>query len=212
LRIPAVLAICAAALLCALASAAQYSPAEKSQGGSDKDPKVIKVGVAVLQNTALRSVPVKVERDRLVRAINEMKPPKHSKNSARIQAVALDSSAPNAANPQARELGCDYVVFTNLTDLRESGDPARPPRPGEVRIGHDPVADDPTLFVRHELQRYAEMEFQMFRTGDPSPRVDASASAHEATTEDGIVSILIDRVASRVVGEIRSNSPRPPVE
>jgi hypothetical protein len=207
-----VLLVGALALFCALASAAQSSPAEKSQGSSDKNATVMKVGVAVLKNTALRSVPLTVERDRLVRAINQMKPPKHSKDSAKILAVALDSSSPNAANAQARDLGCDYVVFTNLTDLRESGDSAPPPRPGEVRIGRDPVANDPTVFNRHEVQRYAEMEFQLFRLGDPTPRFDTSASAHEATTEDGIVSMLMDRVASRVVGEIRSNNTRPPMQ
>lgn len=212
LRFREVLLVCAAALFCVLASAAQSSPTEKSHGGSDTNTKVIKVGVALLKNTALRSVPVTVERDRLIRAINQMKPPKHSKDSAKVQAVALDSSSPNAANAQARDLGCDYVVFTNLTDLRESGDPAPPPRPGEVRIGRDPVANDPTVFSRHEVQRYAVMEFQLFRLDDPTPRFDTSASVHEATTEDGIVSMLMDRVANRVVGEIRSNDTRPPMQ
>ncbi len=211
-RFRAVLLVCAAALFCALAGAAQSSSAEKSQGGPDKNANVIKVGITVMKNTAVRSVPVTLERDRLVSAINQTKPPKHSKNSAKIQAVALDSSSPNAANAQARDLGCDYVVFTNLTDLRESGDPAPPPRPGEVRIGRDPVANDPSVFNRHEVQRYAVMEFQLFRLDDPTPRFDTSASAHEATTEDGIVSILMDRVASRVVGEIRSNNTRSPME
>lgn len=212
LRFREVLLVCAAALFCVLASAAQSSPTEKSQGGSDTNTKVIKVGVALLKNTALRSVPVTVERDRLVRAINQMKPPKHSKDSAKIQAVALDSSSPNAANAQARDVNCDYIVFTNLTELRESGDPAPLPRPGEVRIGRDPVANDPTVFNRQEVQRYAVMEFQLFRLDDPNPRFDTSASAHEATTEDGIVSMLMDSVANRVAGEIRSKNTRPPMQ
>ncbi len=176
------------------------------------DENAIKVGIAVLRNTATRSVPVNVERDRLVSAINRLKPPKHAKDAAKILAVPLDSASSEEANAQARKLGCEYVVFTNLSELRESGDPPGPPRPGEVRIGRDPVANDPTVFNRHEVQRYAVMEFQLFHLDEGSPRFDTSASAHEATTEDGIVSMLMDRVANRVVSEIRNSATRPPMQ
>ena len=210
-RVRPVWLILPATLLFALVGAAQSTSADKPQAG-DKNANVVKIGVAVLKNTAVRSVPVTIGRDRLVSDINHMKPPKHSKDAAKIQAIALDSSSLDAANAQARDLGCDYVVFTNLTDLRESGDPARAPRQGEIRLGRDPVANDPTVFNRHEVQRYGVMEFQLFHLGDPNPRFDTSASVHEATTEDGIVSMLMDRVANRVVGEIRSANARPPME
>jgi hypothetical protein len=208
-RLRTVLLVFAAVLLHVTAGAAQSSLAEKPQA-SDKSASVVKIGVAVLKNSATRSVPVTIGRDRLVSDINHMKPPKHAKDAAKVQAVALDSSSLEAANAQARDLGCDYVVFTNLTDLRESGDPAHAPRPGDIRIGRDPVANDPTVFNRHEIQRYGVMEFQLFRLGDPNPRVDTSASVHEATTEDGIVSMLMDRVANRVVSEMRGPNTRPP--
>lgn len=199
----------AAVLLCALASAAPSALAEESPG-SDKNAKVIKVGIAVMTNAASRSVPGTLERDRLVSAINRVKPPKHSKDSGKIQAIPLDSPSPGAANSQARDLGCDYVVFTKLTDLRESGDPAPVPRQGEVRIGRDPVANAPPGYIRQDVQRYAVIEFRLYRLDDPAPRFDTSASATENTTEDGIVSMLMDRVASRVVSEIRGPSTRPP--
>lgn len=190
---------------CAVAKKSSDKPATTDEGA-------IKVGVALLKNSASRSVPANVERDRLVTAINHFKPPKHAKDAAKIVAVPLDTSSPEDANAQARKLGCEYVVFTNLTDLRESGDQPGPPRPGEVRIGRDPVANDPTVFNRHEVQRYAVMEFQLSHTDGGSPLFDTSASAHEATTEDGIVSMLMDRVANRVVSEIRNNNTRPPMQ
>lgn len=204
-------AVCVIAVVALLPVFGFAKKAEKADT-PENSGKVIKVGVAVLKNTAPRSVPVAVERDRLVRAINQMKPPKHTKNAAKIQAVALDSASPEAANSQARELGCEYVVFTELTDLRESGDPARAPRPGEVHIGRDPVANDPNVGYRHEVQRYGVMQFQLFQVDEGSPRFDTSASAHEATTEDGIVSMLMDRVANRVVSEIRNDNSRPAME
>ena len=185
---------------------------KSSEKTASEDDNAIKVGIAVLRNTAPRSVPVSVERDRLVSAINHLKPPKHAKDAAKIVAIPLESALPEEANAQARKLGCEYVVFTNLTDLRESGDRPGPPRPGEVRIGRDPVANDPTVFNRHEVQRYAVMEFQLVNTDGGDPLFNTSASAHEATTDDGIVSMLMDRVANRVVSEIRNSNTRPPMQ
>lgn len=205
---------CSVVVLFLLASSLGQSISDKSKASdkSDKNTNVIKVGVAVLKNTATRSVPVTVERDRLVNNINHMKPPKHSKDHTRIQAVALDSSSEDDANQQASDLGCDYVVFTNLTELRESGDPAPTPRPGDMRIGRDPVADDPNVAYRHETQRYAVMQFQLFRLGDSNPVFDTSVSDHEAMSEDGIVSMLMDRAANRVVSEIRNSNKSVPMQ
>jgi hypothetical protein len=185
-------------MLCRLVLTAVQS----KDAGSDAD--AIRIGVAVLKNTATRSVPLTIERDRLVSSINRMKPPNHSHDKRKLRAVALESSVREEANAQARDLGCDYVVFTDLVELRESGDPAPIPRPGEIRLGRDPVANDPPVSERQETQRYAVLEFRLYRMGDPEPRVESSVSDHQATTEDGIVALLMNRVASRVANEIFS--------
>src|SRR5215469_5809391 len=49
----------------------------------------IRVGVAVMQNQAGRSVSGTLERDRLVQALNHMKPDK--KTHVQVEAVALDA-------------------------------------------------------------------------------------------------------------------------
>ena len=206
-RSRAVVVVLSAVLLPAFAFAKK-----SSDKPAPADENAIKVGVALLRNSAQRSVPLNVERDRLVSAINHIKPPKHARDAAKIVAVPLDSASPEDANEQARKLGCEYVVFTDLTDLRESGDRPGPPRPGQLSIGRDPVADDPNVAYRHEVQRYAVMQFQLVHADGGSPLFDTSASAHEATTEDGIVSMLMDRVANRVVSEIRSSNTRPPMQ
>jgi hypothetical protein len=184
----------------------QISQREAFQQSSGKDTNTLRVGVAILRNTATRSVMTTLERDRLVSAINNTKPPKHSRDAVKIRAVALDGSTPDEANPQARDLWCDYIVFTTLTELRESGDPAPRAQPGDVRLGRDPVSNDPTEFYRHDIQRYAHMDFRLLRINELSPMVDTSVSDHEAMSEEGIVSALMDRVASRVVTEIRCNN------
>ena len=137
-------------MLCgALTTAAQL----KDAGG---DVDAIRIGVAVLKNTATRSVPLTVERDRLVSSINRMKPPKHSKDKRKIRAVALDSSVRAEANAQARDLGCDYVVFTEPVELRESGDPAPIPRPGEIRMVRCPFSRSNLTFVNWGSLRLSE--------------------------------------------------------
>jgi hypothetical protein len=192
--------------------AANSSFAEDKTAKSGQNDNVVKIGVAVLKNTSTRSVPLTFERDRLVNDINHVKKRKHSKTNAKIEAVPLDSSSFEEASAQARQLGCDYIVFTNLTELRESGDAAPAPHPGEIRLGRDPVADNPNVGERHEVQRYAVLDFQLYGAGETHPRVDSSVSDHQPTTEDGIVSMLLDRVASRVVSEIRTANPQPPME
>ena len=66
-RFRAVFAVAVVSIICIATSAGQ-SMKDKSQS-TDKNGDVIKVGVAVPKNTATRSVPVTMERDRLVNAM-----------------------------------------------------------------------------------------------------------------------------------------------
>src|SRR5262249_9968133 len=76
----------------------------------------VRVGVAVMQNEAGRSVSGTLERDRLVQALNRMKPDK--KTHVQVQAVPLDAMTGNEADDEAASKKCAYVVFTTLTELR----------------------------------------------------------------------------------------------
>src|SRR6516165_5431588 len=79
------------------------------------------VGVAVMQNYAGLSVPGNVEQDRLIKAINQVKPDK--KTHLKVEAVALNAASDDEALQEAAEKKCQYVVFTKLTELRGGNDP-----------------------------------------------------------------------------------------
>src|SRR6516165_2966376 len=81
----------------------------------------IRIGVAVMQNQAGRSVSGTLERDRLVQAFNHMKPDK--KTHVQVQGVPLDAGTGNEADEEAASKKCAYVVFTTLTELRSYDDP-----------------------------------------------------------------------------------------
>ena len=62
-----------------------------------------------------------LERDRLVQALNHMKPDK--KTHLQVQGVPLDATTANEADEEAATKKCAYVVYTTLTELRNADDP-----------------------------------------------------------------------------------------
>src|SRR5664279_3330243 len=79
----------------------------------------VRVGVALLQNEAGRSVPANVERDRLVKALNQLKPDK--KTHVKVVGVPLEGSTGSEISDEAAQKKCQYVVYTTLTELRTAG-------------------------------------------------------------------------------------------
>jgi|SRR5271167_490590 len=74
-----------------------------------------------MQNQAGRSVPGTLERDRLVHALNHIKPDK--KTHVQVRAVALEATTANEASQEAETKKCDYLLTTTLTELRSADDP-----------------------------------------------------------------------------------------
>ena len=81
----------------------------------------MRVGVALLQNQAGRSVPANVERDRLVKALNQLKPDK--KTHVKVVGVPLEGMTRDEIGEEAEQKKCQYVVYTTLTELRNADDP-----------------------------------------------------------------------------------------
>jgi len=77
--------------------------------------KVVRVGVAILQNQASISVPGNLERDRLVQALKS--------THIKIQAVALDGMSAIDVSDETEAKKCVCVVFTKLTEFRSPDDP-----------------------------------------------------------------------------------------
>ena len=162
---------------------------------------VIRVGVPVMKNGASRSVSGELERDRLVKALNDEKPDK--KLHVKVQGVPLDGTDSRDVASEADEKKCDYIVYTTLVQLRTQGDPVER-RPGTVDIspnsqrgrqGPEQAAMNPELD--------ATVEYKLYQTGDRRAFSGASFSAHEALADTEVVGQVMDRIANRVFDEVK---------
>ena len=161
----------------------------------------VRVGVAILQNQAGRSVPGNVERDRLVQALNHMKPDK--KTHIQVQGVPLDGVTANQASDEAEQKKCQYVVYTTLIELRTAGDPYHHV-PGTIETNPNSQwsSRDPDN-QRIDPEFRVTVDYKLYRVGNPSAIAGAPYSTQLATNEIDAVSQVMDRIATRVADEIK---------
>ena len=165
----------------------------------------IRVGVAVMQNEAGRSVSGTLERDRLVQAINHMKPDK--KTHLQVQAVALDAIALNEVDDEAAAKKCAYVVFTTLIELRSAEDPyQRLPNTLETNPNSQWSMQNNPRAQRMDPEYRVTVEYKLFHTGG-SEVSGSPYSMQAATNEIDAVSQVMDRIASRVADEVKKSTP-----
>lgn len=194
-------------LLLVAVGSAQTNPADA------KPQPAIRIGVALLRNASSRTIAVQVQRDQLIRSINQFNRKDDAKKGrAKLEAVALDAdSAPQAAQ-EARDQHCDFIVYSKLRDLREPNDPNSPVHVGTD--GADVSTTDSLNVPAHPVgslnpATYALLDFSLQRLGDPAPMMTSSVSATEQMDAEATVSLLMVQVASRVATETRKT--RPPV-
>jgi hypothetical protein len=78
-----------------------------------KPPGVIRVGVAELTNKTQQTVDTRALRQRLTAGVGDTK-------DAKIEAVPMAAAAPADLQKRAMELGYDYVVLAEVTELKAS--------------------------------------------------------------------------------------------
>jgi hypothetical protein len=173
-----------------------------------QDP--IRICVAVMQNEAARSVSGTLERDRLVQALNHMKPDK--KTHVQVQGVALDAVTTDETNDEAASKKCAYVVFTTLTELRSADDPYQHmPNTIETNPNSQWSTQNNPRAQRMDPEYRVTVEYKLYHTG--GPEVSSSPySTQAATNEIDAVSQVMDRIASRVADEVKKSAPAPAKE
>jgi hypothetical protein len=169
-----------------------------------QEQRVVRVGVAVMRNNANRSVPGELERDRLVKALNDEKPDK--KLHLKVQGVALEGTNPVDAASQGDENKCDYIVYTTLVELRTQSDPPQR-RPGtfETNPNSQRRPQDPETAALNP-EYHATVEYKLYRTGDRTPISGAPFSTQAELSEIDVVSQLMDRIANRVFAEVKKGA------
>jgi hypothetical protein len=155
-----------------------------------------------------RAVPGNVERDRLVQALNHMKPDK--KTHIQVQGVPLDGMTANEANDEAQAKKCAYVLFTTLTELRGVDDPYQRP-PGTVESNPNSQWSMPgnSRGQRLDPEYRVTVEYKLYRVGNSAAIAGAPFSTQVAMNEIDAVSQVMDRIATRVADEIKKGGPPP---
>ena len=170
--------------------------------------RVIRVGVPVMKNGASRSVSGDLERDRLVRALNDEKPDKRLR--VKVQGVPLDGTDPRDVTSEADEKKCDYIVYTTLVQLRTQGDPVER-RPGTVNINPNSqwgTQGPENAAMNPEFE--ATVEYKLYQTGDRRAFSGGPFSAHDALADTEVVGQVIDRIANRVFDDVKKRPAQPP--
>src|SRR5271166_720796 len=112
-----------------------------------QENRIVRVGVAMMQNQASRNIPGDAGRNRLVAALNQQKPDK--KQHLKLEGIPLAGTSPEEVANEAKQKNCDYVVYTSLLELQASSDGTMQPRPGTVQpypggtLGMPPNAGNP---------------------------------------------------------------------
>ncbi len=161
----------------------------------------VRVGVALLQNNAGRSVPSNIERDRLVKALNQLKPDK--KTHVKVVGVPLEGYTRDEVGEQAQQMKCQYVVYTTLTELRTSDDPYQHV-PGTIETNPNSQWSNRTAGAQsQDPEVRVTVSYKLVSVGSNNVVASAPYSTQLAMNEVDAVSQVMDRVANAVFSEIK---------
>jgi hypothetical protein len=141
----------------------------------------IRVGVVTPNNKTDRRATTDALRATLISDIS----------SANIEAVALVATAPSAIEAEAKEKGCDYILYTDIAELKKSGS-----KVGGL-LGRATGVD----IAKERFE--ARLDFRLFPIGSTSPQLTSSSAAKEEGTEDAILAAAAGREARAVVAELQ---------
>ena len=155
---------------------AQGMPATGGPAPRPKQPGMIRVGVAAINNRAGGSVSLDSLRVRLVNSISD----------SNVEAVALDAADPSAADAEAKAKECDFVLYTDLSALKQSA---------ASKVGG--------MFGRVAgvggLEKFeSRVEFRLVASGGSTPALESNATAKEEGA-DASVGAALEREARAVV-------------
>ncbi len=145
-----------------------------------KQPGMIRVGVAGINNSAGGSVSLDSLRVRLVNAVSD----------SNVEAVALEASEPSAADAEAKSKDCDFVLYTDLSALKQSA---------ASKVGG--------MFGRVTgvggMQKYeSRVDYRLVPVGVSAPSLESNAAAKEDGA-DASVSAALEREAKAVTAAAR---------
>jgi hypothetical protein len=167
---------------------------------AEKKPDVVRVCVARLKNSTPHIVNEIWQRDQLVKAFERINKGKNVKKgkAAPIEAIPLELR--EGSDPEVRDKDCQFVLYTNLTEVAGAGAPEIIiPRPEAVELGG--VSDPRAIPADYHS---ATVTYRMVRPEDIANWTSGLVSAHAQLPEQTLVAQLMDQVANRVANELRT--------
>ena len=155
-----------------------------SGGSNRKASGVIRVGVVQINNRSGRPVSTDSLRGRLVGEIQ----------GEGVEAVMLNAISAVEAETEAKAKQCDFILYTDVTALKTSA---------AKKLGG--VFGRATGVGGGIDKTEAKVEFKLFAVGDPSPRLQSSATAKEEGDEQSAGTAL-EQEAKQVSAEARKKS------
>lgn len=157
-----------------------------------QDKEVVRIGVAVLRS-GTDKVSITEARDRLVKGLNQQKPDKKLK--LRVQAVPLEASQGNVALAESKAKGCQFVLFSQLTDILT----AEKTVPSVTTGGLDSI---PAIT--------AKVSYQLEQTADGAEYAIGSAKVADSSSIRDAVMDAMSQLAIAVFSELKKggNVPR----
>jgi hypothetical protein len=145
-----------------------------------KQPGMIRVGVAAINNRAGGTVSLGALRERLVGSISD----------SNVEAVALDASDATAADAEAKAKDCDFVLYTDLSALKQSAASKMGGMFGRVTgVGG--------------MEKYeSRVDFRLVPAGGSAPSLESNATAKEDGA-DASVGAALEREAKAVTAAAR---------
>lgn len=146
-----------------------------------KRPGAIRVGVVAISNKTDRSPSIDSVRAALIGGIS----------SGNIEALPIDSTSAPAIEAEAKQKGCDYVLYTDIAQLKKSGS-----KVGGLLGRASGVGGGGEKFE-------ARLDFKLFAVGGSSPQLASSSTAKEEGAEEVSLTAAADREAKSVIAELQ---------
>lgn len=132
-----------------------------------KQPGTIRIGVAAINNSSGRGLSAALLRQTLIAEIG----------NAKVEAVPLSADT----DSEARRLACDFILYTDLTALKQSAASKAGGIFGRVTGVGNPVAE----------KFEARVEFRLIPPGGGPPLLQSDVTAKEGSAEESVTAALV---------------------
>jgi hypothetical protein len=145
---------------------------------SSKKPGTLRIGVVGLENRTSESFDGESLRQRLIGSLT----------GGNLDAVAIFGKAPSEVTAEAKQKDCDFVLYTDVTNLKQASSNKIGGFLGRAAGVGDVVKP------RFESQ----VDFRLLATGSESPQLQSKSSAKEDGDANASIGAAIDKEAKLV--------------